>query len=179
MTQPTEIVFRRLDASRPTEVRLAPDTASCASLAATFGLRALRKFTLTGALVPDGRVWRLEARLGATIVQDCVVTLTPVTTRIDTDILRVWQPKARISDEVAETGAEVEMDPDTDAEPLPASIRLDEIAAESLALEIPDFPRAAGVELGSTVVGPPGAEPLTDEAANPFAVLSKLRDKQG
>lgn len=178
MAPATQITFRKLDGSRPTPVRYEPDADTRKAVAAMLGLRALRKFALRGALRPEGKGWRLEAMLGATVVQDCVVTLDPVTTRIDVPVVRVWEPAAR--GETADAPeAEIEIDPDTDREPLPASIRIDEIATESLALEIPAFPRAEGAELAETLAGPPGCEPLTDAAMNPFAVLSKLRDKDG
>ena len=49
--------------------------------------------------------------------------------------------------------------------------------AEALALALPDFPRAEGVELGPAVFTEPGATPMTDEAAKPLAGLADLRDR--
>ena len=51
------------------------------ALAQELGLEKLRKLRLKGTLHPEGQSgWRLEAELGATIVQPCVITLAPVTT---------------------------------------------------------------------------------------------------
>ncbi len=67
-----------------TAVDFAPDAAGRAAIAAELGLSDLRKLRLAGRMVPVGRTdWRLEATLGATVVQPCVVTLDPVVTRIE------------------------------------------------------------------------------------------------
>ena len=61
-----------------------PDAAARGALAEELGLLDLRKLRLSGRITPDGDSgWRLDATLGATVVQPCVVTLQPVTTRID------------------------------------------------------------------------------------------------
>jgi hypothetical protein len=44
----------------------------------------VRKLRFIGTLEPEGaQDWRLTADLGATVVQPCVVTLAPVTTRLE------------------------------------------------------------------------------------------------
>src|SRR3712207_2008905 len=68
---------------------LTPEAEGRAAVAADLGIPAVRKLRFEGRLVPEGRHdWRLEADLGATVVQECVVTLAPVTTRIDERIQR-------------------------------------------------------------------------------------------
>ena len=160
----------------PRAVDWRPEGAALEALAEAVGARALRKVRLTGALVPEGRAdWRFEGRLGATAVQACVLTLEDVTTRIDAPLLRLYREAAREA-----TGGEVEMPDGAEAvEPLPDALDLLALAAEALAIELPDYPRAEGAALGPALAGPPGAEPLTDEAARPFAGLSALRDRMG
>lgn len=163
---------------RPHAIDWRPEGEALASLASASGARALRKVRLDGTLVPEGRAdWRLEARLGATAVQACVATLQDVVTRIDAPVLRLYGADVD-RDLPAAPGAEVEMPDGAEAiEPLPDSLDLAALVAEALAIELPDFPRAEGAEVGAVLAGPPGAEPLTDEAARPFAGLAALRRK--
>jgi uncharacterized metal-binding protein YceD (DUF177 family) len=109
--------------------------------------------------------WRLEGRLSASVVQECVVTLDPVTSGIEEEVVRAY-----VADLPDPGPGEVEM-PGDELEPLPAALDLAEVMIEALALALPPYPRAPGVELGETVVTQPGAEPLTEERAKPFAAL--------
>jgi uncharacterized metal-binding protein YceD (DUF177 family) len=154
-------------------VLLDPDAGGRAAVAAELGIPGIRKLRLEGRLVPEGRQdWRLEAHLGATVVQDCVATLAPVVTRIEEDLERryvVGLPEP-------EPG-EREMGPE-DVEPLPSALDVGAVMLEALALALPPFPRAEGVELGEVVVTAPGAEPLTEERARPFAGLGDALKKR-
>jgi uncharacterized metal-binding protein YceD (DUF177 family) len=145
---------------------LAPDQAGREAVAAALGIPAVRKLRLAGRLVPEGRAdWRLEAELGATVVQDCVVTLEPVTTRIDEPVARRY-----LANLPAPEPGEAEV-PEEDVEPVPPVLDLGEVMVEALALALPAFPRAPGAELGEFVIANPGVEPLTEERARPFAGL--------
>ena len=161
----------RLDDRRSAETfELAPDAPARAALAERLGLSSLRKLRFSGRLLPEGRRdWRLEAELGATAVQPCVVTLAPVTTRIDEPVVR------RYLAELPELppGDEVEM-PDEEVEPLPAALDLGVVMAEALALALPAWPRAEGVEIGEAVFAAPGTSPMRDEDARPFAELKGM-----
>jgi len=158
---------------RETNFDLVPGAATRAELAGDLGLSAVKKLRFQGVLTPQGRQdWVLSARLGATVVQPCVVTLAPVSTRIDTAITRRYLADMALPD----TGGEVEMPDDDTAEPLPAALDLGNVMAEALALEVPDFPRAPGVELGEAVFTAPGSAPLRDQDARPFAGLAALRN---
>lgn len=161
------------DRVTPRDVALRPDAEARAALARALGIDAVKKLRFEGHLLPEGkRDWRLEARLGATVVQPCSVTLVPVSTRIDTDVIRRY-----VADLPAPPPGEIEMPEDDSVEPLSASLDLGAVMAEALALALPDFPRAAGVELGPAVFSEPGIRPLTDEATKPLAGLASLRDK--
>lgn len=148
---------------------VAPDPAEAAALARLMGASAVRRMRFAGELVRFGRGWRLDGRLGATVVQPCVVTLEPVTTRIDQDVRRTWLP--------VEGGgpAEVVLDADSEEDepdPLGPRIDLGLVAIEALALAIPAYPRKPGATL-------PASEPATEERPQPFAALSVLRGKLG
>lgn len=171
---PTKILrLADLGARKPTTFALAPDDAERAALTAALDLLGLRKFSFAGEIAPlGGRDWQLTARLGATVVQPCVVTLDPVTTRIDEDVTRTY-----LADYEVDTAAEVEMPEDDTREPLPATLDIYTVALEALSLALPPFPRAPGATLGEAVFTAPGAAPMTDEAARPFAGLQGLRDQ--
>lgn len=170
--------FRAADLARrqPLAFRLEPDAPAREALARDMDIPAIRKLRFEGTLTPEGREdWRLDAVLGATVVQDCVVTLAPVSTRIDMPVARTYL--ARMPE--PEPGSETEMPEDDTVEPLPAVIDPAQVMAEALALALPDYPRAEGVELGALAVAPPGAEPLTDEKVSPFAALARLKKDDG
>lgn len=170
------IVLAALPSDRPAEVAYEPDADERAAIADRLGIPAVRKLRLAGRLIPTGRRdWRLEATLGATAVQSCVVTLEPVTTRVDEPVTRLY-----LADfEAPEGGTEVEMPEDDSAEALPAELDLADVAAEALALALPEFPRADGAELGAAQFTEPGRAAMTDDDAKPFAGLEALRDKLG
>jgi uncharacterized metal-binding protein YceD (DUF177 family) len=163
-----------LPKNRPTAFRIEPETAELAAMAEALGLSALRKVRLEGELRPRGRTdWDLDARLGATVVQPCVVTLAPVTTRIDDTVER----RFRADLPEPPPGAEVEMPEDDALDPLPETLDLGRVLTEALALSIPEYPRADGASLGETVFTEPGRRPMTDAETKPFAGLAGLRDK--
>lgn len=159
-----------LATSQETSFAVTPDAAACQKLASELNVLALRKVRLAGSLRPVGECdWLLEATLGATFVQPCVITLDPVTTRIDEAVQRsflaVLPPDAE---------GESEMPEDDGQEALAEFIDLWALMVEALALSVPDYPRVAGAEIGSLEAAAPGAEPVRNA---PFAALSELRDK--
>ena len=165
-----------LAVTRPTPIELLPDPAELDRLASEFGLDALRKVRLVGELIPRGRHdWDLEAQLGATVVQPCVVTLAPVTTRIEERVIR----RFRADLPEPPPGAEVEMPEDDALEPLPETLDLGRVLAEALALAVPEYPRAEGAELGTAVFTEPGQAPMTEAEVKPFAALAALKGKLG
>jgi len=173
MASPHALVLSRLTRAAPTPIALSPDAAERTALAAEFDLSDLRKLRLEGRLIPEGRHdWRLEAHLGATVVQPCAVTRVPVTTRIEEDIIRRY-----LSDLPQVTAEEAEMPGDDSIEPLPQNLDLGAVLAETLALAVPPFPRATGAELGAIRAAPPGVRPLDDENSKPLAGLAALKDR--
>ena len=154
--------------------QLSPDDAALKALAVDLGVRSIRKMVFEGRLEPFGAAdWRLTGHLGATAQQESVVSLEPVTTRVEEDVLREY-----LAHYEEPEGEEVEV-PESDAEPLPAMLDLMVVATEALAVALPDYPRAEGETLGEAVFTEPGQAPMTDEDAKPFAGLAALRDKLG
>lgn len=154
------------------EFDLRPDTSARAAIAQALGVTSLRKVRFVGKLIPDGRYdWHLEAELGATVVQPCVVTLAPVTTRIDEPVQRRW-----LKEMPEVEGDEVEM-PDDALEPLGMVIDLGTVLVEALALAVPDWPRAADAPEGEEVIEGASDPASDDETHRPFAGLGALRDR--
>lgn len=158
---------------QPRLISAEPGAEARAAVAKALGIDEVKKLRFEGQLAPLGkRDWELTGTLGATVVQPCVVTLAPVTTRIDTPVARRF-----LADWEEPHGDEVEMPEDVDADPLGAEIDIGAVMREALALALPDFPRAEGVELDEAVFTEPGKQAMTDEDAKPFAGLAALRDK--
>lgn len=162
-----------LPQNRPTPFDLRPDAATTQALLAELDVADLRKLRLWGEITARGkRDWQLNATLGATVVQPCVVTLAPVTTRIDTPLSRTYA--ADFNDP---EGDEVEMPEDDTIEPLPEIIDLHAVLIEALQLHLPLYPKVEGVELGEAVFAAPGQAALRDEDTRPFSSLADLRDR--
>jgi len=173
MTDQTRTLpLSRLPRDRDCEFLLQPDAAEREALAQELGVTALRKLRFAGALRAEGaRDWRLTGQLGVTIIQPCVVSLEPVSTRIDTPVLRSYVADLPEPD----PEEEYEIPEDDSLEPLPASLDLVALLAEALALNIPLYPRADGASLGTSVYAAPGVTPMTDEDAKPLAGLAALK----
>lgn len=168
-----------LSDSRSHTFKIEPDTAQMAEMRTALDLLGLKKVRFEGTLSPVGkRDWKLDATLGATVSQPCVVTLAPVSTRIDTAVTRLYL--STFKDPAQSDGEEeVEMPEDDTVEPIPAALVLADVATEALALALPEYPRAQGAEVSVTQFAAPGTEAMTDEDTKPFAGLKALRDKLG
>ena len=167
--------FADLPNRKRSHVTLTPDAPQRASLAVALDVPAIKKLKFDVALIPMGkRDWRLEGVMGATVQQECVVTLEPISTRIDEDVVRTY-----VADFDHPNEEEVELSEDDTADPLPATLDLYDVALEALALSLPAYPRKDGAETGTdgrAMFTEPGKEAMTDEQARPFAGLGALRD---
>ena len=154
---------------------ISPDADELAMIAQQLDLVDLRKLRFSGHVEADGdRDWRLEADLGATVVQQCVVSLKPVTTRLDEKVIRQFLAHLPEDESDAE---EIELPEDESIERLGREIDLDAVMIEALTLALPLYPRAPGAAIETTLITEPGATPLSDEDMRPFAGLKSLRDK--
>lgn len=160
-----------LSARKAQAFQIRPDTEARRALAEALGLLALRKCEFRGTLTPEGRHdWRLDGRLGATVVQPCVISAEPVSTRIDIDVTRRF-----LRDMPEPEATEAEIPDDDTLEPLGAVIDPGLVMSEALALALPDYPRAPGASLDAASVAPQGAAPIDEARPNPFAALAKLK----
>ncbi len=162
-----------LPQNAPTSFSLRPDTGTLRQIQDDLGLQGLRKLSFAGKITANGKKdWEIRADLGATVVQSCVVTLEPVATRLDMPVRRIL-----LSDWVDQDEDEVEMTEDDEADQLGPEIDVFAMMVEALALNLPEYPRADGADLGQMNVTEPGKAALTDEDVKPFAGLAELRDK--
>ncbi len=164
-----------LKSSREVPFEIVPGPDDLKEIADRFELLSLRKLRFTGALHPAAASdWRIEAHLGATVVQPCVATLDPVTTRIDEDVawslVRDWQSEAPDADDI-------EMPEDETRQPLEDEIDLWAMMEEALALFVPAYPRTAEAPSDTARAAPPGVAPIRDEDVKPFAGLAALKKR--
>jgi uncharacterized metal-binding protein YceD (DUF177 family) len=155
------------------------DAAERAALARRFAVPAVRRLHFELKAEPTGPGgWRVSGTVEAGLTQTCVVTLEPVETEIAETVERRFVPRDQLPP--VTPGAEMELDSATADGPDGHDGRIDlgEIAAEAVALAIDPYPRHADADFASLIAGPAGAEPLTDEAARPFAGLAALKDRQ-
>ena len=173
--KPNATALRVSDLSQSGEnaFELRPQAAELTEIAADLDLSSVRKLAFIGGISPLGATdWVLKGRLGATVVQPCVVTLEPVTTRIDVDVTRQFVQDYAVSDDL-----EAEMPEDDTIEPLGTWIDPAQIMVEALSIAVPDYPRKEAAALGQMVYSEPGTKPMTDEDAKPFAGLADLKSK--
>lgn len=159
----------QLLARKRTAIRFAPGAADRAAIAQALDLIDLPDLLLEGEIVPENRGdLRLQARLTGRAVQACIVTLAPVPAKIDAAVLRQYQ-----ADWQAPEAEETEIPEDDTIEPLPHQIDIAAVAIEALALALPEYPRAAGAELGAQEFPAPDAAP-EEAPAKPLAGLAAL-----
>lgn len=171
--RPTRLRTGGLSPRKPTRFTYAPDAAERAALAQELDLLALYALELTGEIRPTGRdELVLEARLTARVDQPCSVTLAPVPAKIDEPLRRRY-----VADYQLPEGDEVEMPEDDSVEPMPEVIDLSEIAAEALALALPLYPRAPGVDFTQALHAGDGVAPLSDQDVKPFSALQGLAEQ--
>ncbi|WP_282120524.1 YceD family protein [Ruegeria atlantica] len=172
MTTNTSLRVADLPQNAPTPFDLRPDSKGLDAIKTELGLLGLRKLSFVGDVRAQGkRDWILAGKLGATVIQPCVVTLEPVTTRIDIPVSRVYLKDWQNPDE-----PEFEIPEGDETEALGAEIDPASVMVEALSLALPQYPRKDGAELEQAGYTEPGKQAMTDEDAKPFAGLANLRD---
>lgn len=142
--------------------------------AAALKIPGVSKMRFQGRIAPLGSAdWELNGTVGATVTQECVLTLAPVKTRLDEEVHRIF----RRDMPGFEDGAVVELNMDENEDQLGTEIDLYAIALEVIALALPPYPRAEGAALEKATFAGEGITPMSDEDAKPFASLAALKDK--
>ncbi len=172
MTTNTSLRVADLPQNAPTPFDLRPDSKGLDVIKTELGLLGLRKLSFAGDVRAQGkRDWILAGKLGATVIQPCVVTLEPVTTRIDIPVSRIYLKDWQNPDE-----PEFEIPEGDETEALGTEIDPASVMVEALSLALPQYPRKDGAELEQAGYTEPGKQAMTDEDAKPFAGLAVLRD---
>jgi len=173
--QTTTLRVADLSASGTNAFDLSPNAETRGQISDRLGLLELRKLRFTGEIVAQAaRDWRLQGEIGATVVQPCVATLEPVTTRLDQPVQRLY-----LADFEQPTAPEAEMPEDESQEALGAEIDLDLLMEEALALALPLYPRIDASDPVSFQTTEPGRAAMTDDDAKPFAGLAALKAQLG
>lgn len=153
---------------------VAADAAERAALAARFDLVALDRLEGVFDIRRDAAGVRVTGRVTGDATQRCVVSGAPLPVEVDEAVALLFVRAATGDAE------EVELETgDLDILPLEGeAVDLGEIAAETLALALPPFPRAADADLADErrlLTSEDEAAEATRAAANPFAVLKQRR----
>ncbi len=156
------------------------------ALAERFELLSLPSLRAEITVIPtgDGQSVRMEGRLQAEAVQSCVVTLAPLTARIDASFERAFSTKVGETWEYTESGSgEGEgglalTGEDVPIEPFEGeNIDLGKITSEQFGLELDPFPRSKGISFEG-VSTEENLSSAGQKKENPFAVLEKLKNKE-
>ena len=158
---------------QPNPFLLVPRRSAAAAMAADIGAIEIKKLRFEGVVVSTGTSsWQLTGQLGATVIQECVVSLAPVKTRLDVKVVRNFT-----TEEEAGTTRSYAPVPELDIEVVARSIDLAAVAREALLLELPIYPKVEGAEAKmSKFPGGTGPE-FHEDGRRPFASLSKLRNR--
>ncbi len=151
---------------------------SISKIAKQLDLLSVEKIDFKGKISAHGKKkWLLSGKLGATALQQCVVTLEAVKCRIDEKIVRIYIPVEEIPSLEKDDGRDVELELDENLEPLTNSLDLSTIALEALALALPDYPRSNNAEYVTRSIGIDDQIVEEENSQNPFAILNTLKKK--
>jgi len=153
----------------PRAVAIAADEEERAALAARFGLIGIGALEAEAVLTRDGDAVTATGSLRAAVVQACVASGEPVPARIAEDFaLRFVPARGDVSaDEVELDQADLD-----EVEYEGSAIDLGEAVAQTVALALDPFPRAANADEKLREAGV-----ISEAEAGPFAALKALKDK--
>lgn len=154
-------------------VEFVPDEATRQAIAQEAGLVALPRLVATFELARRGAdSLRVQGRVTATVIQNCVVTLEPVESEVDEPVDLFFRPEPAGS---TETSVEEGIQQFEGEEPpeilVNGMVDLGTVATEFLNLGIDPYPRKEGAVFD--------APPAGDPASHPFAALAALRKGRG
>ena len=170
------IKFANLSTVRTNSFHWKSDAIDNSKIAKQLDLLSVEKIDFKGKISAQGKKkWLLSGKLGATALQQCVVTLEAVKCRVDEKIKRIYVPMEEIPSVEKDDGRDIELELDENLEPLTKSLDLSLIAQEMLALLLPDYPRSNNSDYVSISLGDDGKITERDNQQNPFAILSTLK----
>ncbi len=148
-----------------------------AALARRFGMLSLDRLSATLRLERAGarNLVRIAGRLAAEVTQACVVTLEPVSARLEKDFTLLYDLDAATAQGEAVGAREVMVEPEAEEPPEsvgPHGIDLGEAVAQQLAIALDPYPRGPGAALPEEPRAGAGG---VRAAAGPFAALESLK----
>ena len=153
------------------------NVASNSKIAEQLDLISLGKIDFRGKISARGKnKWLLSGKLGATVIQKCVVTQKAVKCRLDENVKRVYVPITEISPLEKDEEQDINMELDETLEPLTDTLDLSLLALETIALALPDYPRSNDTDYLSISLGNDNLGDMENEQ-NPFAILGTLKEK--
>lgn len=111
---------------------------------------------------------QVTGTVDAEVVQSCIVTLEPVTSRLELEIDRKFLPESMLAHDGDPHEMLIDPDGEDPPEPMPHSLDLGELAAEEVALNVDPYPRKAGAE------APEAEAEIEIRGENPFAALKNV-----
>ncbi|WP_026381124.1 YceD family protein [Afifella pfennigii] len=161
----------KLEASTPERERIAEQLAvpSVAALTAELTIRPISA---------DG--YRLDGRLFGEVTRHCVVTLAPITEKVEEDVAVTLRPAetferggpAEPGERASREAVEIAVESEEDTEPYSGNqVDLGALLVQYVALALDPHPRAPGARF---------AEHMEDETApqSPFAALERLKHRR-
>jgi len=162
------------------EEHIEADASERRSLAERFAISAIDRLVadLRVGRIKRGSYVRVEGRLEAEVVQECVVTLEPVRSCIEEEFMLLFggAESGEKENRTVVVTLEEEVEPIADG-----LIDLGEAVVEQLALALPPYPRSLAADRAGVPQAPETPEEGQDrgESANkPFSVLASLKRKR-
>tara|TARA_X000001036_G_C20476692_1_gene723907 strand:+ start:301 stop:681 length:381 start_codon:yes stop_codon:yes gene_type:complete len=117
------------------------------------------------------QIYELRASLKATFIQNCIITLDPIKTKIEREVnLLFYEQK------LERRKKNISIDIDTlDMEPIQKELNIGDAMLEVLSLEVPLYPKKENLDFDGVTATASGLKPLDRTSDNPFISLEKLR----
>ena len=167
----SRIDLSKLNAEKTIKFEMVFSREDLLQIANDLDLESIKKTKMLGEFTRiDNDKWTLRAVMGATILQKSVLSLKPVTTRIDEKITRriVNGPDLSIQK------SELELNDD---DFIDKELCLGNIFFECLALALPTYPKETNEVFDSISLAQKVGEIPSNEETSPFAILSALKKK--
>jgi uncharacterized metal-binding protein YceD (DUF177 family) len=157
--------------SMPRSVSITADASECAAMAKRFGLLSVASLSMNGELVARAAGIDASGTIKAQVTQSCVATGEPVSAILDEPFHILFTAL-----EVANEADEIELSPDAcdEMEHDGNAVDLGEAAAQTLALVLDPFPRAANAW---EILAKAGVAKEGEESVGPFAALKALKNQ--
>ena len=157
------------DAPRTVSISATPE--ECAALAVRFGLAGVRALSAAAKLVAQGDAYLVTGNMAGSFIQLCIATDEPVPASVNEAFeIRFVSPQHAIAaDEIELASDDCDM-----MEHDGQSLDLGEAAAQTLALALNPFPRAANAD---TILAKAGVVGDDEVVTGPFAALKGMLGK--